>query len=136
MDIVEEFTSLVKSFMSASGVYPQQAIYRKQNEFVINAIAGSADLVFDTVKYALAAENVSELIFGIDITSAPNQGLTLTDAIIVGHYVNEGWQFGVINYSYANYENFVVEPIDWNNTYWSNTMESWKHKFTPSTNRD
>jgi hypothetical protein len=73
---------------------------------------------------------VKEVIFCVDQFTKPNQGTKYADALIVFWWVGEytedyGFRFGVVNYCPP--PNTVIEPIDWNNEYWTAKMREIVH---------
>jgi len=134
-DIKTMFYNYVASTIDKEGVYPYPAMWRmldkkiltdgcpEEDALVLNV--GAMDLKPHQVVLHLLRqrlEGATELIYGIDRSTRPNQGTTLSDVLTCGYWsTNTGWQIGVIEYNVSN-QGKTVLPWNWNNTFWTDTV--------------
>ena len=117
-EVLETFVKLIDIAMDEDGVYPHQAVGQKRGEDGLTIFAVA---VRNSSEWrGFLHQNVrdfKELVASLDINTGPDQGTKYDDALIVFHWTGSDYKIGVINYKPE-----LIEPIDWDNSYWSDRM--------------
>lgn len=136
----EHYHGLVSTLIDKDGIYPHSAAaVSEDGGLSVMAldmdIHGWTQQFWDHVQ-GLRSE-AREVIFGLDMRTAPNQGTEFADALVFVYWVQDPvkkladpscFKVGVINYQH---EPRIVRPIDWNNSHWTHWMMSWLQKTRP-----
>lgn len=122
--LLRDYLDQVKSFCGAEGVYPQPFLQQDVNgSITLTAIAADGGMCLDLAEKVLASGQVAELIFGLDRSAVPGQGLEFDDFVTVVWYVDGEFYTAVIDYKPAEDEaDVVIREPNWNNNWWNNEM--------------
>jgi hypothetical protein len=134
-DLVKQFEDYLPTQIEEAGFErPLLLASHHDGQITMAVMAIPGDQIFHhACHHFLTDLTVKELIFCVDQYTKPNQGTKYDDALIVfwwaGEYTEDyGFRFGVINYRPP--PNLLIEPIDWNNAYWTEKMrEIVQHDF-------
>lgn len=96
-------------------------------EMTVTMLAAPCHKVFQIVTETIISDLKNrEIIFGIDCNTKPDQGTKYADVVLIFWWQRErpgdyGFRFGVVNYKPLP-DVLLIEPIDWNNTFWTDVM--------------
>ena len=123
-DLLREYLIQVRTFCGEKGIYPQPLLYQDtENKLTMVTVAADGNLCAKQARETLAKGDVKELVFGIDRTSEPDQGLEFDDFVSVVWYVGGEFYTATINYVPAEDEdNQIIRDPDWDNNFWNNQM--------------
>lgn len=134
------YAESVANVIDERGVYPHQAMALR-TDGSLRMMALDTDVhewsrLFWNEVQGLNGQN-AEVIFGLDMSTRPNQGTEFADALVLVHWTHDPdkkladpscFKTGVINYQH---EPRIVRPIDWNNEHWQHWMQSWLQSTRP-----
>jgi len=120
---------MIERVIDEEGVYPHQGMARKQDgKLEVLALAVDVPTLIKTFWNKLG--DSEEVIFGLDMTTRPDQGTRYADALVLAHWRKDPskeladpscLRVGVINYQH---EPRIVDPIDWDNSHWDHWVRS------------
>jgi len=121
-----EYLGQVRHFCGAEGVFPQPLLHRDtEGKVAFVAVAADGMVCLRQAKEALKTGTVEELVFGMDRSARPGQGLEFNDFITVVWYVGGEFYTAVINYKPAEDEDDRIFRLpDWNNNWWNNELRA------------
>jgi len=131
-DIKTMFYNYVADVIDTKGVYPYPAMWRMLDKKLLSdgcppeeALAlnvGAMDLKpHQVILHLLRArmEGAVEMIYGIDRSTKPGQGTTLSDVLACAYWSTDtGWLVGVIEYNVSD-QGKTVLPWNWHNPFWT-----------------
>lgn len=128
-DIVQQYEAILQTWVDENG-FPRPPLLAQHHDNTISmaTLAIPQETIYRTVMEKFMTDlTVKELIFGVDRYAKPGQGTKYKDVFTVFWWQGErleqyGFRFGVVNYRPPPHT--IVEPIDWNNTFWNDIM--WK----------
>lgn len=124
-ELFQSYLSQIRTFCGDEGIYPQPLVYRDtEDKITMVAVAAEGNTCVRHAREALAKEDVAELVFGMDRSAAPGQGLEFDDFVTVVWYVGGEFYTAVINYKPAEDEDDqIIREPDWNNNWWNNQLK-------------
>lgn len=124
-DLFTEYLTQVQGFCGDKGIFPQPLLYRDlEGKLTLMAVAADGN---ECVRHARKAlkEGVEEMVFGLDRSAAPGQGLEFNDFVTVVWYVGGEFYTAVINYVPAEDKaDQIIRDPDWANNWWNNQMRA------------
>lgn len=115
--INEQLFEIVSRAIDEAGVYPAPGLARFPDGKTEFAMIVEPETAYEWFWKKVHAENATEVIFGLDRYTEPDQGTEFADVVTVCHWRRgEETRFGVINYQI---EPRIVRNIDWQNHFWS-----------------
>jgi len=135
--LLDMFETMVKSTIDEQGVYPHVMISIDYKEQInVSALACSPEEA--AAEFWKQTGVCEEIVFGLDMTTAPGQGTKYDDALVLAYWKRpdaetnladlENFTIGVINYQN---EPRIVDEIDWDNEHWKVTFPSMLRHFHP-----
>ena len=129
--IVEDYVGFLTGILDETGIQAHGWARRlKDDRFEVYYLAigpkESAKLFWQTVGMASPNKIRKDVLWGLDMTTRPDQGTEFDDAYVFVHWVRipgqklttrEAFRVGVINYQN---EPRIVRPVDWDNEHWTN----------------
>lgn len=129
-EIIQDFEKYVAAIIDERGIYPYPCYtLDREGKLGIHALAvNDSEQVLQHVT-KLRMECCKEIIFGIDMTTRPDQGTEFADVLVCGYwkYGARKWEVGVINYQH---DPRIVRPFDWDNEFWKGTLGAWLKPYT------
>ncbi len=125
--LLQSWFKVVKDSVGEEGVFPQH-LHRQDSKggIVVEALALDGSQVFRLTIDRIKNEDVTEMVYGVDMASMDGQGLLYKDFLAVVWYVNGEFYTGVINYQKtSDAQNPAFHDIDWNNNYWNNSLRDY-----------
>lgn len=134
--LTDDYFDVIERAIDEKGVYPHQGlVLKKDNKLEMHAlIVGVPELV---AHFWNQLGDSEEVIYGIDMTTRPDQGTRYADALVLAHWTRDPskkltdpscLRVGVINYQH---EPRIVDPIDWDNSHWDHWVRSVFPKYRP-----
>lgn len=115
--LVEMYHDLIKNSINDEGIFPFPALVRKSDDSIsMLALAVPPQNAYQIIiqQYYNADDN-SEIIYGLDRVTKPNQGTEFNDCFTGAWMVDGIWYPYVINYQI---DPLLVRPYDWANDFW------------------
>ena len=134
--LIETYFHAIERAIDEKGVYPHQGLLRKGEGLEVHALALDFPELVRHFWDQLGESD--EVIYGVDMTTRPGQGTRYADALVVVHWTRDRdkkladlscVKVGVINYQH---EPRIVDPIDWDNSYWDGWVRGVFPKYRPS----
>ena len=120
--LLTEFFDYARSCVGDEGVFPQPMFVQREG-LTIEALAVDGGAVFKRGIEHAGDSEVTEMVFSVDMSSRPDQGLEFDDFLGVV-WLYEGQLYsGVINYETG--EGNAFRPIDWHNDYWNHSLHDY-----------
>ena len=123
------YLGIISRVIDADGVYPHQAVCMdKDGSLQIYALA--IDVPTWCRLFWEKVQEFEEVIFGLDMTTRPDQGTRYADALVFVHWTRnvarklgdpECFRVGVINYQD---DPRIVDDIDWTNDHWNHWLRA------------
>jgi hypothetical protein len=122
--LLQDYLGQVRSFCGDRGIFPQPLLWRDtEGKVTMAAIAADGNHAFKTATEAFEGGTVQELVFGMDRSAAPGQGLEFNDFVTMVWYVGGEFYTAVIDYVPAEDEaDQIIREPNWNNNWWNNEM--------------
>lgn len=119
-DLSDEFWSYLQSVQDENGFWPLPGMSRLLDGTLEVAAIVPVEAAYRYYRQLVSGGQHSEVIVGVDRTTAPNQGTEFADVLTVAYWRRlpdggEEQKIGVVNYSW---EPKILRPIDWGNAYW------------------
>jgi hypothetical protein len=126
-DLVKQFETGLHLWLREDG-FPRPPLLAKHHDNMITMalMALPAPSIFQAAMRKFMTDlTVKEIIFGVDRYTKPGQGTKYADVLTIfwwqgGREGNHGFRFGVVNYRPPPHT--IIEPIDWDNTFWNDIM--------------
>lgn len=129
--LAQEWWSYARSSVGPKGLYPQPLLLltsKDEIHVVAMAMDGNAAYKHIAEMFRRPDINLTEAIFGIDMTAMPGQNIEFEDFLAVVWYLQGEFYTGVVNYECrpdgAEEGTTAFREIDWNNNYWSHAQRS------------
>jgi hypothetical protein len=125
-DLLTDYLRQVRVLCGDKGVYPQPLLYRDtEGQITMCAVAADGGHCVKVARDALARGDVEEMVFGLDRSARPGQGLEFDDFVSMVWYVGGDFYTAVINYVPAAAEgDRIIRDPDWDNNWWNNQMRA------------
>lgn len=122
-DLFIAYIGQVRGFCGEAGIFPQPLLYKDpEGKITMVAVAADGAECVRQAKEALRG-GAEEIVFGLDRSAAPGQGLEFNDFVTVVWFVGGEFYTAVINYVPAEDEaDQIIRDPDWNNNWWNNQM--------------
>jgi hypothetical protein len=126
-ELVRIFEELLPTIIDENGFSQPPLVARHHDGTIsIASMALPGGEIFRTVLDRFMTDlTVSEMIFGIDRYTQPDQGTKYADVLTVFWWVGErtenfGFRFGVVDY--VPPPEMIIEPINWDNAFWNDIL--------------
>lgn len=137
--LVESFYGWVKREIESSGEYRMaNAVWfdSEKDGVVVEALDLTAEQIVLRCVNTIDAGNCSFMIFGLDMSARPDQGIEFDDFVLVFQWQSDRpeplknqLRIGVVNY--RKVEQPIVREIDWSNAYWCGHAFNLVREFVP-----
>ena len=119
-----EYLGQVSGFCGDAGIFPQPMLWTNpEGKLTMEAIAADGNTVFKRAIEALTEGSATELVFGMDRSAAPGQGLEFNDFLTVVWYVNGNFYTAIIDYvPHEEEAGQIIREPNWNNNFWNNQL--------------
>lgn len=122
---LQEFFNYAKGFRGAEGVFPQPGLVDRGDKRALESMAVDGMTVYKRMIESAGDPEVTELVYAVDMSSKPGQGLEFDDFLGVVWMYEGRFYSGVINYETGEDEDLAFRPIDWNNNYWNHSLHEY-----------
>ena len=124
-DLVQDWWGVCRRSADSQGVYPQQCLVGLSDDtriFMAMAMDGNEAFHRLIELFRRPDLDITECIFGIDMTAMAGQGLEFNDFLAVVWFREETFYTGVLNYTVPEEGEPIFREIDWTNNYWNHSL--------------
>lgn len=120
-NLLKQFHGVLDSGIDEKGVWPHICLVRTAAGIEFQSLALTPEEALRHIQTQLTtrADDILELVFGLDMTTRPGQGTLYADVLALGWWHDGVWTSGVIDYQN---EPRAIEPINWDNAHWNGVM--------------